>query len=219
MGREIDLLYNYPKVNRDIKKRVEKKTEEDRKIGREFGKDFFDGDRKYGYGGLNYNPKYWSKVVDTFIDHWSLDENSSILDVGCAKGFMMYDFSEKLPNMTIQGVDISNYAIENCKKEMKNKVKVGNAKSLEFDDNSFDYVLSINTIHNLEIGECELAIKEIQRVKRKGAYIVVDAYRNEFEKERLMAWVLTAKTILSVDDWIKLFNKCGYTGDYFWFTP
>ena len=131
----------------------------------------------------------------------------------------MYDFSEKLPNMTIQGVDISNYAIENCKKEMKNKVKVGNAKSLEFDDNSFDYVLSINTIHNLEIDECELAIKEIQRVKRKGAYIVVDAYRNEFEKERLMAWVLTAKTILSVDDWIKLFNKCGYTGDYFWFTP
>ena len=103
------------------------------------------------------------KVADTFIDHWSLDENSSILDV-IAKGFAMYDFSEKLPNMTIQGVDISNYAIENCKKEMKNKVKVGNAKSLEFDDNSFDYVLSINTIHNLEIDECELK-QEIQRVK------------------------------------------------------
>tara|TARA_Y100001936_G_C16003017_1_gene629001 strand:+ start:692 stop:1351 length:660 start_codon:yes stop_codon:yes gene_type:complete len=219
MGKEIDLLYNYPKVNRDIKKRVEKKTEDDRRIGRKFGKDFFDGDRKYGYGGLNYHPKYWSKVVDTFIDHWSLDENSSILDVGCAKGFMMYDFSEKLPKMNIQGIDISNYAIENCKEEIKNKVKVGNAKSLEFDDNSFDFVLSINTIHNLEIDECELAIKEIERVKRKGAYIVVDAYRNEFEKERLLAWVLTAKTILSVEDWIKLFNKCGYTGDYFWFTP
>ena len=219
MKKEINLLKNYPKAKRNLSQRVKLKTSKDRNIARKFGKDFFDGDRKYGYGGLNYNPKYWSKVVDTFIDHWSLDENSSILDVGCAKGFMMYDFSEKLPNMTIQGVDISNYAIENCKKEMKNKVKVGNAKSLEFDDNSFDYVLSINTIHNLEIDECELAIKEIQRVKRKGAYIVVDAYRNEFEKERLMAWVLTAKTILSVDDWIKLFNKCGYTGDYFWFTP
>ena len=116
------------------------------------------------------SPKYWSKVVDTFIDHWSLNENSSILDVAGAKGFMMYDFSKKLPKMNIQGMDISNYAIDNCKEEMKNNVKVGNAKSLEFDDNSFDFVLSINTIHNLEIDECELAIKEMRELKGRCIY-------------------------------------------------
>ena len=90
MGIEIDLLIKYPKAKRDIKKRGTKKTEEDRRIAREFGKEFFDGNRKNGYGGFNYNPRFWQPVIPTFQKHLELTSESSVLDVGCAKGFMYY---------------------------------------------------------------------------------------------------------------------------------
>ena len=219
MGKEIDLLINYPKTKRDLSKRLVQKSEEDRAIARRFGKDFFDGDRKHGYGGFSYYPKFWKPVIPTFIDYWKLNENSSILDVGCAKGFMMHDFLEEIPNIDIQGIDISEYAIQNCMETVKNLVSVADAKKLMFDDNSFDVVISINTIHNLNKDECAEALKEIERVSRGKSFVTVDAYRNANEKERMYAWNLTAQTIMSVDEWIDFFKSVGYTGDYYWFIP
>ena len=219
MGKQIDLLKNYPKAKRDLNKRLESKTEKDREIARMFGKDFFDGDRKHGYGGFSYNSKFWQPVIPTFQEHWGLNGRSTVLDVGCAKGFMIHDFCELIPGINVVGVDISEYAISNCLPSVKSKVEVANALELPFEDNSFDYVISINTIHNLEINECKKALQEIERVSRLGAFVTVDAYRNQEEKERMYAWNLTAKTIMSVDDWIKIFADVGYSGDYFWFIP
>ena len=219
MGREIDLLANYPKAKRDLNARLESKSEADREIARKFGKDFFDGDRKHGYGGFIYNPRFWKPVVPTFIEHWNLTKNNSILDVGCAKGFMLHDFNELLPGIELAGIDISEYAISNSIESMKDKLKVADAKNLPFDDNSFDYVISINTVHNLDYDDCKIAIQEIERVSRIGSFITVDAYRDEFEKDRMYAWNLTAKTIMSVDEWVYFFDQAGYTGDYFWFIP
>ena len=151
MGKEIDLLINYPKSKRNPLERLQKKSPYDQKVARKFGKEFFDGERKYGYGGYKYNPKFWKPVIPTFKNFWNIKENNSILDVGCGKGFMLYDFRNIIPEINVRGIDISEYAIENSLPEIKDCLSVANAKNLPFENNSFDYVISINTIHNLEI--------------------------------------------------------------------
>ena len=219
MGIEIDLLVNYPKAKRNLDERVASKTEEDRAIARQFGKDFFDGDRRHGYGGFSYVPRFWQPVIPVFQKHWGLDGSSSVLDVGCAKGFMMHDLAKLIPGITVKGVDVSQYAIDNTIEDMKPHVQVADAASLPFPDKSFDVVISINSIHNLDRETCAQALREIERVARKGSFITVDAYRNEAEKERMYAWNLTAKTIMSVDEWVAFFKEVGYSGDYYWFIP
>ena len=219
MGIEIDLLKNYPKTKRNVKERGADKTEEDRKIARKFGKEFFDGERKHGYGGFKYLPRFWQPVIPRFQEHFNLSPKNSVLDVGCAKGFMMHDMAKLIPGITVDGIDISEYAIENAIEDMKPYVNVGNAKKLIFEDNSFDVVISINTIHNLEEDVCGEALKEIERVSRGKSFITVDAYRNDKEKELMFAWNLTGRTIMHVDQWKKFFQETGYKGDYYWFIP
>ena len=219
MGIEIDLLKHYPKAKRDVNQRGKEKTEEDRAIARRFGKEFFDGERKHGYGGFSYAERFWKPVIPSFKEFYNLSSNSTILDIGCAKGFMLYDLITAIPGISVKGIDISEYAIENCKESVKEFVSVGDARSLPFEDNSFDLVISINTIHNLDVDELKLSLKEISRVSRKHSFITVDAYRNQVEKEAMFAWNLTAKTILSVEDWLTLFKEAEYEGDYFWFIP
>jgi SAM-dependent methyltransferase len=219
MGIEIDLLEHYPKPKRNLDARADEKTEEVRAIARKFGKEFFDSDRKYGYGGFNYHPRFWQPVIPSFQDYFKLDASSSVLDVGCAKGFMLFDLMEKIPGIKVRGIDISKYAIEHAKSEVKEFLDVGNANSLPYPNNSFDAVISINTIHNLEKEECGQALKEIERVSKGKSFITVDAYRTEAEKERMYKWNLTAKTIMSVDEWISFFDEVGYTGDFYWFIP
>jgi ubiquinone/menaquinone biosynthesis C-methylase UbiE len=219
MGREIDLLANYPKAKRDLAGRVEAKTEEVRAVARQFGKDFFDGAREFGYGGFGYHPRFWQPVIPTFREHFGLDAGSTLLDVGCAKGFMMHDLCELIPGIQVQGVDISPYAIENVIPGMADRVQVANATKLPFANDSFDVVISINTIHNLEPEPCKKALAEIERVSRGKSFVTVDAWRTEEERERMYAWNLTAKTIMSVDQWVAFFAEAGYTGDYYWFIP
>jgi len=219
MIKEINLLKKYPKAKRDLSKRGNEKTEEDRIIARRFDKEFFDGNRKNGYGGYYYNSKFWTEVVKDLNNFYKLKNGSKILDIGCGKGFMLFDFMKLNPNFVLEGIDISDYAITNAVPEVKKFLKVGDAKSLPYEDNSFDLVISINTTHNLEINQCKKALSEMERVSRKDKYLIVDAYSNEIEKDRIFAWNLTAKTILSTDDWINLFEKTGYTGHYYWFKP
>ena len=219
MIKEINLLKKYPKTKRDLSKRGNEKTEEDRIIARRFDKEFFDGDRKNGYGGYYYNSKFWTEVVKDLNNFYKLKNGSKILDIGCGKGFMLFDFMKLNPNFVLEGIDISDYAITNAVPEVKKFLKVGDAKSLPYENNSFDLVISINTTHNLEINQCKKALSEMERVSRKDKYLIVDAYSNEIEKDRIFAWNLTAKTILSTNEWISLFEEAGYTGHYYWFEP
>lgn len=219
MGKEINLMINYPRSKRNVEDRGQNKSEEDRRIARQFGKDFFDGDRNVGYGGFNYNSRFWEPVVPDFQKHFDLKSGDSVLDVGCAKGFMLYDMQRLIPGLEVAGIDISQYAIENGHEGVKPFLQVGDARELPFEDNSFDAVISITTVHNFDRPECIMSLKEIERVSRRGAFITVDAYRNDEEKERMYAWNLTAKTILHVDEWRELFDEAGYTGDYYWFMP
>jgi len=219
MGQEIDLLAQYPRTKRNVAERGQTKTEEDRAIARKFGKEFFDGERRHGYGGFNYQSRFWHPVVPTFQEYFGLKSGDSVLDVGCAKGFMLHDFAQLIPGIKVNGVDVSSYAIENAIDPMKPYLKVADARKLPFKDKSFDLVISINTIHNLEKDELAQSLREIERVSKGKSFITVDAYRNNQEKEAMYAWNLTAKTIMHVDEWKKFFREIGYTGDYFWFVP
>lgn len=215
---EINLLNTYPNIHRDVEGRFKLVTEEHHKIARQFGKEFFDGDRLMGYGGYKYDGR-WVKVVEKFRDYYDLTAESSVLDVGCAKGFMLHDFMQVIPGIKVAGIDISQYAIDNAMESVKPFVGVDNAKDLPFADKSFDLVISITTIHNLPLEECKQAIREVQRVAKKHAFITVDAYHNAEEQRRMEMWNLTALTFMSVDNWKQLFAECGYTGDYYWFIP
>lgn len=217
MGQEINLLDLYPKSKRPIDERAKLITEDHRAIARRFGEEFFDGDRLTGYGGFNYHPRFWTDTVKRFRDHYDLKPTSRVLDIGCAKGFMMYDFTLLMPEIDIHGIDVSEYAIANAKPEVADRVQVADAKALPFEDSSFDLVIGINTLHNLPLDECKQAFREIMRVTRKDAFVMNDAWRNEQEKQSMLAWNLTALTYMHVDDWKALFDEVGYTGDYFWF--
>ncbi len=216
MGKEINLLNTHPVTKRDYDQRAQEKTPEIIATAKQFGKEFFDGDRKCGYGGYKYDGR-WKAVAERMRDYYNLPANTSILDVGCAKGFLLHDFKELIPNCTIAGVDISEYAIENALPSVKPFLKVASAEKLPYPDKSFDLVVSINSIHNLPIERLEAALREVERVSRNHSYITVDAWRNEQERFDLYKWVLTAETMMHVDDWEKLFGDVGYTGDYWWF--
>lgn len=235
---EINLLDLYPKAKRPIEKRGRRKLagkgylikniapRDNQEIlfeykllerARQFGQEYFDADRLYGYGGYYYNPRFWTKTVRRFRDYYHLSEDAWILDVGCAKGFLLYDFMRWSQSLHLRGVDISSYAREHAKSEVKSFISTCNAKSLPFENKSFDLVISINTVDHLPLEECKQAIREIQRVARKNSFITVNAWRNEEERERLLKWNITALTVMHIDDWKQLFCEIGYTGDYYWF--
>tara|TARA_A100001015_G_scaffold321242_1_gene450972 strand:- start:534 stop:1187 length:654 start_codon:yes stop_codon:yes gene_type:complete len=215
---EINLLNKYPKSNRPVDERGSTVTEEIRKISRKFDIDYFDGDRMYGYGGYNYHPKFWTETVKEFYNHYEMQDEFKILDVGCGKGFMLYDFLQLNPKLKVRGLEISNYAIKNSKLEIKELIDQGNAKELPYEDKTFDLIISINTIHNLNKDDLKMSLKEICRVS-KNSFITVDAWRNDEEKKRMLKWNLTALTYMHVNDWKKLFNEVNYDRDFYWFIP
>ena len=219
MGIEVNLMQNYPYSQRDISGRLESKTQHDKLIAMEFGQEFFDGSRSHGYGGFSYNSRFWKNVVPAFQQHWNLINGDSVLDIGCAKGFMIYDMQLLIQGLQVSGIDISEYAIDNAKEEVKNFCKVANATDFPFADKSIDVSISITTLHNLEEKELVRALLEIERVTKRGSFITLDAYRNNEEKDRMEAWNLTAKTVMHVDSWREFFKDVGYTGDYYWFIP
>jgi len=219
MGQEIDLLADYPRTKRKVRERGAAKTPEDRALAREFGRDYFDGDRRHGYGGYSYHPRFWQPVIPTFREHFGLTAESSVLDVGCGKGFMLHDTAELIPGITVKGIDVSEYAIANAIEDMRPHVRVADARRLPFADSSFDVVISINTVHNLAREDCARALREIERVSRGKSFVTVDAYRNDEEQELMNMWNLTALTMMHVDEWKAFFEEVGYTGDYYWFIP
>jgi ubiquinone/menaquinone biosynthesis C-methylase UbiE len=212
----VNLMARYPRSKRPIEERGRVVTDADRQLSRQFGNDYFDGDRMHGSGGYHYHPRFWTDTVALMREHYALAGDASILDVGCGKGFMLKDFQVLMPQARLQGLDVSQYAIDNAQQEVQQLLQVGDARRLPFADGSFDLVTSINVAHNFELDECAQAILEVQRVSRKNAFIVVDAWRNDAEREALQKWVLTCVTAMHVDDWIAFFRRIGYAGDYDW---
>ena len=183
------------------------------RIARKYGKDFWDGDRRYGYGGYKYDGR-WEQVAQRLIETYSLPENAKVLDVGCGKGFLLYEFTKLLPNAQVAGFDISSYAIENAKPEVRDSLFAHNARDpFPFGDNEFDLAISITTLHNLPIDLLKPALKEVERVARD-KYIVVESFRNVEELFNVQCWALTCESFFRPEAWVWLFDEFGYTGDY-----
>ncbi|MBF0604234.1 MAG: class I SAM-dependent methyltransferase [Nitrospirae bacterium] len=179
-----------------------------------FDKDYWDGDRTTGYGGYRYMPGRWTPVAQALIAHYGLDEHSKILDIGCGKGFLLYEFLQLLPKAQIAGIDISQYAVEHAKEEVKPFLQVGVASDLPYPDDSFDLVISLGTLHNLTNYDLYKALQEIQRVGKKNKWVMQESYRNEREKVNMVNWQLTQRTFFRTDEWEWFFQMAGYTGDY-----
>jgi len=210
----IDFIQDiHKKTNRDYLARVNSFPKaEAAKRAKKFDFDYWDGDRKFGYGGYKYDGR-WSVFAKRLIDYYKLEKKQKVLDVGCGKGFLLYELIKEIPELIVKGIDISKYAIDHAKKEIKPFLELGNAKKLPFEDNEFDLVISINTIHNLLCYDLEKAIKEIERVGKK-KYIVADAYRNDEEKTNLLYWQLTCECFFTPEEWQWWFDLCKYKGDY-----
>lgn len=210
----INLLSRYPKAKRNIQARLVNK-EENRALAMQFGKEYFDGTREQGYGGFKYDGR-WMPIAEDIVKHYQLKSGDKVLDIGCAKGFLVKDLMKVCPGLEVFGIDISNYAIMHCEPEVIGRLHVGDARHLPFPDNSFKIALSINTIHNFDRPECIRAIQEMQRVTTDGRYIQVDSYKTEVDRQLFLDWVLTAKTHGTPQFWEELFKEVGYQGDYFW---
>ena len=211
---ELNLLNSFPKIKRDIEQR-KKNKDLNRKLALKFEKEYFDGTREQGYGGYYYDGR-WVGIAKKLIDIFKLDNNSKILDVGCAKGFLLHDLYEINPTFELHGVEISKYAIKNSKSTVTKFIKNISCENLPYPDNYFDCVVAINTIHNLNMEGCIKSIKEIQRVSNGNAFIQVDAYRNDEELESFKDWMLTAQTYMKPQEWLNIFKETGYNGYYFW---
>lgn len=183
------------------------------KLAKQWGYDYWDGDRKINYGGYRYMEGRWEKVAQPMIEHYGLKAGSKILDVGCGKGFLLYDFTKLLPGIEVTGLDISEYAIENAKEEIKDNLQVGDATSLPFQDKHFDLVISLNTLHNLHSYDLDKALREIERVG-KNKYICVESYRTEEEKANLLYWQVTCEAFNTPEEWDWWFKQTGYKGDH-----
>jgi SAM-dependent methyltransferase len=211
---EIDLLGSSPKVIRDIRgRRLEK--ERNRKLALKFGREYFDGTRAEGYGGYVYDGR-WQAVAQRLVARYGLAAGDRVLDIGCAKGFLVKDLHEAAPGLSVFGLDVSSYALREAHQDARPYLIRGSCDKLPFADNSFKLALAINTIHNLEPDGCRRALREIQRVSPDNAFVQVDAYRSESERQLFEDWMLTARTYLDPSGWASMFEETGYTGDYYW---
>lgn len=183
-------------------------------LAKRFDYDYWDGDRRICYGGYRYMPGRWEKVARMMVEHYGLKPGDRVLDVGCGKGFLLYDFTQVLPGIEVTGIDISKYAIANAKEEIRDRLQVGNATQLPFADGTFDLVISITTLHNLYCHEFDRALREIERVGRRHKYLCVESWRNQTEKANLLYWQVTCEMFCTPEEWDWWFRHTGYTGDH-----
>ena len=183
-------------------------------IAKKYGYDYWDGERKYGYGGYHYDGR-WRNVARKMAEHYHLKAGQKVLDVGCGMAHLLYEFTQVVPGLEVFGIDISEYALAHAKQEVRNRLQYGKAQEIPFLDNEFDLVISLTTLHNLKVYDLKKAIQEIERVSKGNSHIMVESFRNDQEEVNMLYWQLTCASYYSVEEWEWLYKEWGYTGDYF----
>lgn len=212
---EIDLLSKLPRARRDLAARRAARSPDAIERSRRFGFDYFDGPREYGYGGYRYDGR-WVPVAHELVAHYRLLPGMRVLDVGCAKGFLVKDLMGACPGLDVWGLDISRYALDHAEPEAAGRLVRGDCASLPFAPAAFDLVIALDVIHNLDRAGVIQALREIERVGKGRAYLRVDSYRTPAEHEALLGWVLTARFHDGPEGWHRVFEEAGYRGDWTW---
>ncbi len=180
---------------------------------KEYEFDYWDGDRKYGYGGYKYDGR-WKPVAEQLIKIYGLKPDAKILDVGCGKAHLLYELKLLLPQAELVGFDVSKHGLADAPEGIRSSLLLHRAQDpYPWKDKYFDLVISLGCTHNLRIFDLAKALKEIERVG-KSKYIMKESYRNEEEMFNLECWALTAESLFDEQEWIWLFDHFGYTGDY-----
>jgi len=211
---EVNLLRHYPRAQRKLA-RPRSLDAANREAALRFGAEYFDGSREQGYGGYRYDGR-WMPIARDIVAHFGLRPGDRVLDVGCAKGFLVTDLMRVCPGLEVFGLDISDYALQHAEPGARGRLVLGTGDRLPFRDGTFAAVLCINVIHNFDRDRCIAALRAIERLAPGRGYVQVDTYRNEAEREIFLGWVLTAVTFLRPEEWRALFAEAGYTGDYYW---
>jgi len=181
---------------------------------KEYEFDYWDGDRRLGYGGYKYMPGRWKPVAEKLIEIYNLKPGDKVLDVGCGKGFLLYELQLLMPELQITGFDISHHGLAQRYPDFKGSLFRYRAQdSYPFGDKEFDLVISLGCLHNLRIFELKTALSEIERVG-KHKYIMLESYRNEQEQFNLQCWALTCESFFDTAEWIWVYEHFGYKGDY-----
>ena len=183
-------------------------------LAKRFDFDYWDGDRRICYGGYRYLEGRWEKVARAIAQHYQLPAKPKILDFGCGKGFLLYDFLKVIPDAEIYGIDLSLYAIANSKEEIRDRLQVGTATQLPWPDDHFDLVISINTLHCLHAQELDPALREMERVGKASKYLCVESWRNQAEKANLLYWQVTCEAFHAPEAWQWWFEHTGSSGDH-----
>lgn len=214
MGELLNIITPLHKsTKRDYLKRMQDEKIHCSEIARKYDREFWDGDRRYGYGGYRYDGR-WQPIAKALVEKYDLSLNASILDVGCGKGFLLYEFKQLLADCTVAGFDVSRFALENAKEEIRGCLFQHRAQDkYPFKDKEFDLVISTGTLHNNLIHDLRNALQEIERVGRN-KYVLVEAYRNVEELFNLQCWALTCESFFRPEEWVWLFNEFKYSGDY-----
>ncbi len=182
-------------------------------VAKRYGYDYWDGDRKYGYGGYRYDGR-WKCVAQKLADYYELKPGQQVLDVGCGMAHLLFELTQVVPGLIVYGIDISKYALEHAKREIRDRLQYGYAQDIPFADKKFDLVISLATLHNLKIFDLKKAIEEIQRVSKGNSYIMVESFRNDREEVNMLYWQLTCASYYSVEEWEWVYREWGFTGDY-----
>lgn len=214
MGRLLNIVNQlHRRTARDYLGRMADEKVQCSEVARRFDRDYWDGDRRYGYGGYKYDGR-WRVVAEALMKEYSLPANARILDVGCGRGFLLHEFTRLLPGCTISGFDVSEFGLSTAKEEVRPHLFRHDAREpFPFADKSFDLAISINALHNLQPQEVARALAEMQRVAAK-QFLVVESFRTSEELFNLQCWALTCETFFRPESWEWLFNLAGYTGDY-----
>lgn len=180
---------------------------------KEYNFDYWDGERRYGYGGYCYDGR-WKGVAERLIQLYDLKPGAKILDIGCGKAFLLYELARLLPGSETIGVDISAYGLKEAKPEIIDQLILHRAQDpFPWEDQRFDLVISLNVLHNLQVFDLKRALSEMNRVG-KHKYLCVESFRNEQELFNLQCWALTCESFFAPESWIWLFEEFGYSGDY-----
>ena len=215
MGRLVEFVTPLHKATkRDCLSRMNDNKVEAMIKAKEYGFDYWDGDRRYGYGGYRYIPGRWKPVAKAFIENYNLGPGSKILDIGCGKGFLLYEIQLLEPKIELFGIDISRHGLLSKNPELSADLRILRCEEkLPWPDDYFDFAYSLGTFHNLHLPDLNNALKEMSRVSRQN-YLMVESFRNEQEQFNLECWALTAETLINVSSWKWMFNQSGYRGDY-----
>jgi SAM-dependent methyltransferase len=215
MGKLLEIVTPlHTSTTRDYPGRMMDSKIECMEIAKCYAVDYWDGDRRYGYGGYKYIPNWWSGVAKKLVENYNLTNDSKVLDVGCGKAFLLWELRSLLPGLEIAGFDVSEHGLDCACQEIRHCLHIGRAQEkYRYPDDYFDLVISINCLHNLNLLELSVALTELERVGEAG-YIVVESYRSNVELFNLQCWALTADSFLQPSEWEWLFEKTGYTGDF-----